>query len=61
MSEGLPSKDLTSEITAFAAARLAPYKRPRLVHLVESLPRNVLGKIVRHQLDAEHVSGRGEA
>jgi malonyl-CoA/methylmalonyl-CoA synthetase len=47
------SEGLTSEITAFAAARLAPYKRPRLVHIVESLPRNALGKIVRHQLDAD--------
>jgi malonyl-CoA/methylmalonyl-CoA synthetase len=34
----------------FAATRLAPYKRPRLVHVVGELPRNALGKVVRAEL-----------
>ena len=41
---------LSSDITAFATARLAPYKRPRIVHIVDALPRNAMGKIVRHEL-----------
>jgi malonyl-CoA/methylmalonyl-CoA synthetase len=37
-------------LVAFAAERLAPYKRPRIVHRVASLPRNPLGKVQRDQL-----------
>jgi malonyl-CoA/methylmalonyl-CoA synthetase len=37
-------------LLAFAAERLAPYKRPRLVHIVDSLPRNALGKVLKHEL-----------
>jgi malonyl-CoA/methylmalonyl-CoA synthetase len=37
-------------LLAFAAAQLAPFKRPRLVHFVDSLPRNALGKILKHEL-----------
>ena len=34
----------------YSATRLAPYKRPRVVRFVESLPRNPMGKVVRSQL-----------
>jgi malonyl-CoA/methylmalonyl-CoA synthetase len=37
-------------LAAHAAARLAPYKRPRLAHVVDALPRNALGKVLRHEL-----------
>jgi len=37
-------------LLAWAAQRLAPYKRPRLVHVVDGLPRNALGKVLRSQL-----------
>ena len=37
-------------LLAFAAERLAPYKRPRLVRYVDELPRNALGKVLRHEL-----------
>jgi malonyl-CoA/methylmalonyl-CoA synthetase len=40
----------TDELIAFAAERLAPYKRPRLVHYLDALPRNALGKVQRHEL-----------
>jgi malonyl-CoA/methylmalonyl-CoA synthetase len=33
-----------------AAASLAPYKRPRAVRFAASLPRNALGKVLRHEL-----------
>ncbi len=42
-----PSVD---ELAAFVAPQLAAYKRPRRLHVVDSLPRNALGKIVRDRL-----------
>ena len=41
--------DLNS-LEALATAELAAFKRPRRVHLVEALPRNALGKVVRGDL-----------
>jgi malonyl-CoA/methylmalonyl-CoA synthetase len=40
----------TDALLAFAAEQLAPYKRPRVVRLVDELPRNALGKVLRHEL-----------
>ena len=37
-------------LLAFAAARLAPAKRPRQVRFVDALPRNPLGKVVKAEL-----------
>ena len=34
----------------FAAERLAPFKRPRALHFVDALPRNALGKVLKHEL-----------
>jgi malonyl-CoA/methylmalonyl-CoA synthetase len=34
----------------YAAGELAPYKRPRSVRFVDELPRNALGKVLRHEL-----------
>lgn len=42
----------TEELMAFARSRLAPYKRPKEIHLLPSLPRNELGKVVRSLLTA---------
>ena len=41
------------EVVAFAAGRLAPYKRPKEVHLVAEIPRVGLAKVRRHLLAAE--------
>ncbi len=38
------------DVVAFAGDRLAGYKRPRRVVLVDELPRNATGKVLRHQL-----------
>lgn len=46
------SDGLVAAVTTFAAQRLAPYKRPRIIHVVETLPRNALGKVVKHELDS---------
>jgi malonyl-CoA/methylmalonyl-CoA synthetase len=40
----------SDELVAFAADRLARFKCPRRVFLVEALPRNALGKVLRHEL-----------
>ncbi|MGH9096522.1 MAG: AMP-binding protein [Acidimicrobiales bacterium] len=42
-----PSAD---ELSVYTAERLAAFKRPRIVHVVGSLPRNALGKVVRNEL-----------
>jgi malonyl-CoA/methylmalonyl-CoA synthetase len=42
-----PSPD---DLVAFASGLLAPYKRPRLVHFVDQLPRNAMGKVRRVDL-----------
>jgi fatty acid CoA ligase FadD36 len=61
---GVPHADLGEQITAFVvadpvtpddliafvASRLAAHKRPRQVHLVDSLPRNAMGKIQKGRL-----------
>ncbi len=63
---GTPSDEWGEEVTAWVVAdgtapslddlrahcegRLATYKQPRLVRVVDALPRNALGKVVRSQL-----------
>jgi fatty acid CoA ligase FadD36 len=61
---GVPHADLGQEIVAYVVAdnasadqliehvavHLSRHKRPRRVHLVESLPRNALGKVLKGQL-----------
>ena len=37
-------------VRSFLADRLAPFKQPRIVHHVETLPRNALGKVQKHLL-----------
>jgi malonyl-CoA/methylmalonyl-CoA synthetase len=38
------------ELLSFAATQLAPYKRPRRVRFVDTLPRNAMGKVRRSEL-----------
>jgi malonyl-CoA/methylmalonyl-CoA synthetase len=38
------------DLLAFARARLAPFKCPRRVRTVAALPRNALGKLLRHEI-----------
>ncbi|MGV9317746.1 acyl-CoA synthetase [Streptomyces sp. NPDC003660] len=39
-----------TELAGHVAARLAPHKRPRVLHLLPSLPRNDMGKIMKRAL-----------
>jgi malonyl-CoA/methylmalonyl-CoA synthetase len=47
--EGPAPPDLAA-LRLFLADRLAPYKQPRLVHGLDELPRNALGKVQKHRL-----------
>ncbi|WJV48993.1 acyl-CoA synthetase [Streptomyces flavofungini] len=38
------------DLAAHVATRLAPHKRPRVLHLVDALPRNDMGKILKRAL-----------
>jgi len=40
------------ELLTFAAEQLAPHKRPRAIRWLDELPRNALGKVLRHELRA---------
>lgn len=40
----------TSELIDHVARQLAPHKRPRVVHLLDDLPRNELGKVQKKRL-----------
>jgi malonyl-CoA/methylmalonyl-CoA synthetase len=44
------ARDLESELDSWAQENLVDYKRPRRWRVVETIPRNALGKILRHQL-----------
>ncbi len=41
---------LERELTEWCADRLAKYKQPRLYRWIDAIPRNAMGKIVRHEL-----------
>ncbi len=73
---GVPSAEWGETVVAFVVGRdgepdlpalarlaeedLAPFKRPRQVHMVDALPRNALGKVVRARL-REPPGGPGSA
>jgi malonyl-CoA/methylmalonyl-CoA synthetase len=42
----------TEELTDHVASLLTPHKRPRVVHLVDELPRNEMGKVQKQRLSA---------
>ncbi len=45
-----PREIEVAELREFAATELAPFKHPRVVHRVDALPRNALGKVQKHRL-----------
>jgi acyl-coenzyme A synthetase/AMP-(fatty) acid ligase len=64
---GWPSKEFNEEVAAFVIlkgsatpeelrdlcrGRMAPYKVPRQVFVVEEFPRNALGKVIKADLSA---------
>ena len=47
----------SEELRGFLTGRLAAYKHPTDVHVVEALPRNASGKVVKAQLRQRHAAG----
>ena len=45
------------DISAFAAERLAPYKKPRRVVFVDEVPRNLTGRVLKAQLVEQVLAG----
>lgn len=43
------------EIVAYVAERVASYKRVRVLHIVDAIPKSVSGKILRRQLRDEFI------
>ena len=46
------------ELLAYARRRLAPYKAPKVVYLVDELPRTPNGKVLRRALGPERARAR---
>jgi acetyl-CoA synthetase len=49
------------DVLAYARGRLASYKAPRIVYLVDELPRTRNGKVLRRALAPTHARGRSTA
>jgi malonyl-CoA/methylmalonyl-CoA synthetase len=45
------------ELQPWAKEHLAPYKVPRALHVVDALPRNAMGKVVKSEVSALFRSG----
>jgi long-chain acyl-CoA synthetase len=45
-----------AELVAFVGERLAAYKRPRRVHIVDAIPKTLTGKIRRTELRTQSAS-----
>jgi malonyl-CoA/methylmalonyl-CoA synthetase len=54
---GQLADDLERALPSFVASKLADYKKPRAVLVVDALPRNALGKVQKHVLVERVVSG----
>jgi fatty acid CoA ligase FadD36 len=39
-----------AELIEFVAGQISAHKRPRLIHLIEQLPRNAMGKVQKKLL-----------
>jgi long-chain acyl-CoA synthetase len=48
-----------AEIRAYCREKLVAYKVPKQVEFRDSLPKTLVGKVLRRELAREHVSGRG--
>ena len=54
-SEGAsPSAD---ELAEHVASLLTPHKRPRVVHVLDELPRNEMGKVQKQRLQEQRRAG----
>jgi malonyl-CoA/methylmalonyl-CoA synthetase len=49
-ADGVDTGALEEQLVRWCADRLAPYKRPRAWRWTDAVPRNAMGKILRHEL-----------
>jgi acyl-CoA synthetase (AMP-forming)/AMP-acid ligase II len=55
-----PGADLdATQVVAFVAERVAPYKKVRAVEFVDAIPKSAAGKILRRELRAREAAARG--
>ena len=59
--ELVPDDELTADILAFAAGRLAKYKLPKHVDYLDELPRDDNGKLYKRKLRDPEWAGRDRA
>ena len=57
----IPGASMTAdEVVAFCRERLAPYKVPKIVEFIESLPKSAVGKVLRRELKELDARKRAE-
>ncbi|MEV0810492.1 AMP-binding protein [Micromonospora sp. NPDC050200] len=49
-ADAVDTATLEDDLTQWCAGLLAPYKRPRVWRWIDMVPRNALGKVLRHEL-----------
>ncbi|MFB3067833.1 MAG: acyl-CoA synthetase, partial [Acidobacteriota bacterium] len=60
LTEGYsPGETLARELQDFTKSEIAPYKYPRKVEFVETLPRTSTGKIRRVELREKEIAHKG--
>jgi acyl-CoA synthetase (AMP-forming)/AMP-acid ligase II len=52
--QDIPEADLEAELIEYCRQKLAGYKRPRSVVFTDSLPRNVMGKVLKRELREQY-------
>ena len=52
--QDMSEADLEAELIEYCRQRLAGYKRPRSVVFIDSLPRNVMGKVLKRELREQY-------
>ena len=53
-----PVEELKRELKQFVKGKLAPYKYPRIIEFVDSLPKTATGKIQRFKLREEYYAAK---
>lgn len=49
-----------AQMQAWMAEKVAPYKTPRIYHVVPMLPKGSTGKILKREIDRDHVDSHGQ-
>jgi len=55
------SREIRRELIEFCRSRLASYKVPRRVHVVDALPKSTVGKVLRREIRDREVREAGAA